>query len=323
MSHTLESGTWQPLGLALNYTDRPYGIVFRPDVIYNARTGKYVMWANVAIPGIPGGCYFAATADSPAGPFVLAADMIPLAPANRTYRAGDYHLLVDEDDPNGAAYVVYSADKVMAVNRLTDDYLSTTGEFYSPVGPVGVEAPSFFKRNGVFYALTSWCCCFCLQGSGIMVFTATNALGPYTAQPGGDLACVPQNETATMTAQEAEEAALDGFGAIPSPGAGCLFVNQTSVVHSQMNSVAIVPSSTGEVQVVWFGETGGSRRPGPSPSSPRTQSTHSPSTSPARSSSPPPSTSSTTSPSTSTSRPRSPQGRGGRPSSPRPSTPSR
>ena len=32
-----------------------------------------------------------------------------------------------------------------------------------------VEAPAFFKRNGVYYALFGNCCCFCGHGSGIGV----------------------------------------------------------------------------------------------------------------------------------------------------------
>ena len=43
-----------------------------------------------------------------------------------------------------------------------------------------VEAPVFFLRKGVYYALFGNCCCFCGHGSGIGVYTAPHPLGPWT-----------------------------------------------------------------------------------------------------------------------------------------------
>ena len=45
-----------------------------------------------------------------------------------------------------------------------------------------VEAPVFFKRQNIYYALFGWCCCYCMQGSGVMVHTAKNPMGPYILQ---------------------------------------------------------------------------------------------------------------------------------------------
>jgi hypothetical protein len=53
----------------------------------------------------------------------------------------------------------------------------------------GYEAPTMFKRNGIYYAMFGYQCCFCEQGSGIRVYTATAPLGPYVYQGGHDLAC--------------------------------------------------------------------------------------------------------------------------------------
>ena len=39
-----------------------------------------------------------------------------------------------------------------------------------------------FKRKGVYYAVFGHCCCFCMQGSGLFVYTASHPLGPWSRQ---------------------------------------------------------------------------------------------------------------------------------------------
>ncbi len=40
-----------------------------------------------------------------------------------------------------------------------------------------------FKRGGTYYVMYGHCCCFCMQGSGLFVYTATSPLGPWRHQP--------------------------------------------------------------------------------------------------------------------------------------------
>ena len=93
-SPSLASGSWNFVRHAMEVAERPAGIVFRPDAIRVPSTGGYVLWMNVAVPGVIGATYAAASASTPAGPFKLAEKVVGLSPANRTGRAGDFHLFL-------------------------------------------------------------------------------------------------------------------------------------------------------------------------------------------------------------------------------------
>jgi beta-xylosidase len=70
----------------------------------------------------------------------------------------------------------------MNIEKLTPDFyhISDTPRYVFP--ETFVEAPVLFKTNGTYYALYDWCCCYCMQGSGIMVYRGDSPLGPYTQQ---------------------------------------------------------------------------------------------------------------------------------------------
>jgi hypothetical protein len=153
----------------------------------------------------------------------------------------------------------------MSIEQLTPDFYNSTGKSYM-FDEYFVEAPIFMKKNNIYYALFGWCCCYCLQGSGILVHVANNPLGPYTLQvvsfisyfsrykeillfffqSGGDLACVTTNENTELTS----------INALPSPNQGCQFhnVNTTSIARSQQNYIIKVTNSTGYTTYVWTGD---------------------------------------------------------------------
>ena len=94
---------WRFLGVALSPDSRPRGIEFRPHVVYNDHTHKFVMWYEDRPPPQPGHKfdskgYNIALAASPAGPFETVATGIRVADV-----PGDFDLLVDDD---GTAYHV-------------------------------------------------------------------------------------------------------------------------------------------------------------------------------------------------------------------------
>ncbi len=160
----------------------PPGIFFRPYVIYNAASRKYVLWF-LWYDGFTGsqwvgGYYGTATSDVPQGPFVIAnpkvstVDSVP----------GDQGLFVDDD---GTAYQIHtnynrtSTNMAIRIEKLTTDYLDSTLE-NSGILTLWCEAPALFKRHDVYYALFDTGCAFCQEGSGAQVWTASNPLGPYT-----------------------------------------------------------------------------------------------------------------------------------------------
>jgi hypothetical protein len=163
----------------VHWTDRGYivapgacGYCFRPHVVFNAATGRFVLWAD------GGGRYLVATSPAPTGIFTAQPD-----PVLAVGGAVDESLFVDSD---GTGYVIHNTTDGMAergltadmvVERLTPDYLRTTGQ-YVRLGLGDVEAFTVFKRDGVYHALMSDpSCAYCSGGTGEM--TATSMLGPW------------------------------------------------------------------------------------------------------------------------------------------------
>eukprot|EP01116_Phalansterium_solitarium_P018894 TRINITY_DN5140_c0_g1_i1.p1 TRINITY_DN5140_c0_g1~~TRINITY_DN5140_c0_g1_i1.p1 ORF type:complete len:426 (-),score=61.04 TRINITY_DN5140_c0_g1_i1:27-1304(-) len=172
-SPDLSSGSWQYAGNAIDVADRPAGIVYRPHAVYNPNTKLYVLWWNYDTGH--GSFLAAATSPSPSGPFVLQNPQVNITRVS----SGDFALFVDDD---GSAYVIYSWNYVMSIDQLTPDFLYSNGQTSAIFSEYFVEAPAFFKRQGIYYALFDWCCCYCYQGSGIRVHTAKSPLGPWVAQ---------------------------------------------------------------------------------------------------------------------------------------------
>jgi hypothetical protein len=111
-----------------------------------------------------------------------------------------------------------------------------------------------FERQGIYYALFGPCCCFCYQGSGILVHTAAHPLGPWTLQRGGDIAC----HTGASSAHSSlswDSRSQGHVSALPTPGQGCLYENSTLVssTRSQQNFVIEVVTTSGTAHV-WTGD---------------------------------------------------------------------
>lgn len=163
----------------VHWTDRGYvmapgvcGYCFRPHVVYNASTHKYVMWAD------GGGHYLVATSATPTGLFDRQAD-----PSLNVGEAVDVSLYVDDD---GTGYAIHNTTKDvgsgtadMVVEKLSADYLTTVPGQSVRLGLGDVEAFTVFKRAGVYHALMSDpSCAYCSGATGEM--TATSMLGPWS-----------------------------------------------------------------------------------------------------------------------------------------------
>jgi hypothetical protein len=157
--------------------NKPEGVYYRPNVVYNKKTKKYVLWYNWN-PKLWDGQFGVATADSPTGPFENVNNNVNVK--NSNYGVGDLGLFVDTD---GACYVSYCTikDHMVSVEKLDETYTQSTLQG-SEIVAKHCEAGALFKRNNIYYLLTDYTCCFCTQGSGAQVFTASNPLGPFTYQ---------------------------------------------------------------------------------------------------------------------------------------------
>lgn len=164
---------WKPEGPLL--LEKPEGVYYRPHVVYNSKTKKYVLWYNW-YPKLWNGQFGVAVSDQPTGPFKIINDYV--AVKQSALGVGDLGVFVDDD---GKAYLSYNTitNHKVSVELLNEDYTASTMQGSDFIAE-HCEAGSMFKQNGIYYLMTDYTCCFCTQGSGAQVFTASNPLGPYT-----------------------------------------------------------------------------------------------------------------------------------------------
>ena len=222
---------WTHKGIALAVSEESGNdiergcIMERPKVIYNKKTGKFVMWFHLELKGKG---YAAARvgfaeSDSPVGPFRFIRSLRPNAgkwPTDfsrrdirkaKKLKEADYKewwtpewreairegLLLARDvpggqmsrdmtvyvDDDGKAYHIYSAEENLTLNlaELTDDYLDYTGR-YVRIAPGGQnEAPTIFKRDGVYWMITSGCTGWAPNEA--RMFKAASLWGPWEQLP--------------------------------------------------------------------------------------------------------------------------------------------
>jgi hypothetical protein len=123
----------------VHWTDRGYvvpsyscSLCFRPHVLYDASTAKYVLWTN---DGNVQGDFRVYTSSKPTGPFTQQ-NLPQLAYSDCGWDFGLYQ------DPGGRAYLVNTdcpdGAKGLVVQRLTTDDLSTDGTYtviHTPMSP--------------------------------------------------------------------------------------------------------------------------------------------------------------------------------------------
>ncbi|GAA4624592.1 hypothetical protein GCM10023196_025350 [Actinoallomurus vinaceus] len=160
-----------------HWTDRGHVVAprscrycFRPHVVYNRATRRYVMWVNDQDAADKFRVY---TSRTPTGPFTE--QPVPDLP-DQTHCTADLAVFVDDD---GTGYLTCSnAGWHIAVIQLTADYLRAAGP-YDITGVTRVEAPSIFKRDGTYYLTMSDPNCGYCTGTGTAYLTAKSPLGPW------------------------------------------------------------------------------------------------------------------------------------------------
>ena len=129
----------------------PSKVLERRKVVYNTKTGKFVMWAHVESADYSKAAAGVAISDSPTGPFTYIGSFRPNDAMSR-----DQTVFVDDD---GKAYQFASSEnnQTLYINELTDDYLRPTGRFTRNFIGQSREAPAVFKKDGKYYMLSSGC----------------------------------------------------------------------------------------------------------------------------------------------------------------------
>lgn len=203
---------WKREGVAFKRDDLPEDIrgrtfIERPKVIYNAKTGKYVLWMHLEQQGYHFAEAGIAVGDQPAGPFTFLRHMRPVQydadykdddPDRQkefggTYR--DMNLFVDDD---GKAYALYASEGnwTLYIVRLNDEYTGPETPMAQDKTWARVlvrkmrEAPAPFKHNGRYYLITSGCTGWNPNAADYAV--ADNILGPWESK--GNPCTGPESE---------------------------------------------------------------------------------------------------------------------------------
>ncbi|MFW5829907.1 MAG: family 43 glycosylhydrolase [Planctomycetota bacterium] len=216
----------------------PTGLTVAPDILWNEQTRRYVLWF------INGGNYVVATAEQPTGPFRIHTRQADIR--HKDAGCGDFALFQDAD---GSAYLIatltFTKDRqqtdrrhCILIERLTDDYLGGTGATSATLGS-NCEAPVLFRKDDTYYALFDTTCCYCPDGTGIQVHTASDPLGPYTyrGNVNRDLDADPRS--------------------IPSPGTEPGSGRPDATVPAQQRRVEWIQTIEGPV-LLWIGDRWGS-----------------------------------------------------------------
>lgn len=153
---------------------------FRPHVIFNEKTGKYVLWINVYDNRVGFRVFISS---SPIGPFEEVAEptlgvnnLAPVAGLNN----GDHDTFVDDDGKAYLAFTDWRTDGTIVIEELDENYLSGTGRLVKAVTEGKTEAPALFKRNGIYYVTYSDPNCGYCSGTGTSYRTAKSPLGPWS-----------------------------------------------------------------------------------------------------------------------------------------------
>ncbi|MEN8253841.1 MAG: glycoside hydrolase family 43 protein [Verrucomicrobiota bacterium] len=177
------------------------GHVERPKVIYNDRTGMFVMWMHLEyfVKGVdviyPFSSAGVAVSESPTGPFRFVDCFRPIPAelhlqysgrrgAEQSERGSTFRDMTLFKNDDGKAYVVYAAESnyTMHIAQLTDDYCGVR----KPVADKTWnrilidehrEAPAMFKHSGKYYLITSGCSGW--MPNAARLSAAETILGPY------------------------------------------------------------------------------------------------------------------------------------------------
>jgi len=233
---------WKDEGIALKVSDNSESpivsgcVIERPKVIYNQKTGKFVLWFHLELKGqgYSAAQTGVAVSDRPTGPYKFIRAVNPNAGVwpvgyseNLKYKSFPENLkgwteewlqavkegmFVHRDfekgqvardmtlciDEDGKAYHIHASEEnlTLHISELNDDYTDFTGK-YIRVYPTGHnEAPSIFKRNGKYYMITSGCTGWDPNAARLLVSDSVMGNWEYIENP-----CVGEDKDLTFHSQ--------------------------------------------------------------------------------------------------------------------------
>jgi hypothetical protein len=196
---------WKYEGACFEFPKDPWlsqGTSHRPNVLYNDRTGRCVLWffcIGTVDPEYPAAMLAVATADKPTGPFTF------LGQRNTAEKNGlgqDLGLFKDAD---GKGYLVYDdGHRNIRVDLLSDDFLSTSGRTCIALPSDGqtkfYEGAALIRYRGKYIA----------AGSGVEGWNPTDTSYAVADAPLG-----PYREMGRMSEQRTWNGQISNFVYIP------------------------------------------------------------------------------------------------------------
>ena len=186
---------WKYEGLALNAENEeghdlnPSNVLERPKVIYNDKTGKYVMWFHLDSENYSWARGGVAVSDSPTGPFKYLGSMQPSG-----YELRDMTLFKDDD---GKAYLFYTSENnsTIHISLLNNEFTEPVGEPHRILVDMVREAPVVFKKDGYYFLITSACTGW--NDNRAWLTTADDIFGHWYTLRGGECLDGPAEHQAT------------------------------------------------------------------------------------------------------------------------------
>ena len=207
---------WKDEGIALSVSEDPTSdickgcVLERPKVLFNSRTGKFVLWFHLELRGrgYEAARCGVAVSDSPVGPFRFLGSLRPNAgalPRATHFSANldiefdgheqDYFLKRDLpggqmardmglfQDEDGTAYLIFASEenRTLHLSRLSDDYLAHTGDYVRIFPGRSNEAPALCAVQGHYWMMTSGCTGWAPNPA--RAATAPSLTGPWTELP--------------------------------------------------------------------------------------------------------------------------------------------
>jgi hypothetical protein len=188
---------WKNEGLALaaahdqpGHELSPANVLERPKVIFNRKTGKFVMWFHLDSADYTWARAGVAVADTVTGPYRYLGSLRPCGQESR-----DVTVFQDDD---GRAYLIYTSEnnETLHIVALDEAYTAPVGEPHRILVGMVREAPAIFKQNGLYFLITSACTGW--NNNRAMLATAESLLGKWLVLLGGDV-CVGDPSRANTT----------------------------------------------------------------------------------------------------------------------------
>lgn len=233
---------WDDEGIAMKVSEDPDSpitagcVIERPKVIYNPRTGKFVMWFHLELKGkgYSAAQTGVAVADQPTGPFTFIKALNPNAGVwplgypeqlkSKTFtdtlkgwspewiQAVKEGMFVHRDfekgqmardmtlyiDDDRKAYHIHASEEnlTLHISELNEDFTDFTGK-YIRVYPTGHnEAPSVLKYKGKYYMITSGCTGWAPNAARLLVSDSVMGDWEYNENP-----CIGEDKDLTFHSQ--------------------------------------------------------------------------------------------------------------------------